>query len=125
MASVGRILRGWRRRWALHVAAAGLLAAALCLFGIYASWSVQTGSTLTGQAPPLQLPADMVVLAPDWSYALAAPTFDLGLLASDSKVEASASAQTLGVRTRVLGPQGAQTLWGLFLTSELECHGRL
>ena len=116
MAEMTRVWRRWRLSWAVHVALAGMLAAGLILYGVYAGWSARTGAASQLRAPALDLPGDMVVLAPDWSGWLAAPTFNLDQIITNRRVVYSTRAAVEAVRTTVLGPQGATTIWGFDFT---------
>jgi len=120
VADIVQVFRRWRLAWAVHAALAGMLAAGLLLYGVYSGWSARAGAASQLNAPVLHIPADMAVLAPEWSGTLATPSFDLSALTRDPWIQASASTIVLAVRNPALGPQGAVTIWGMDPAPELQ-----
>ncbi len=60
----------------------------------------------------LTLPSDLVVLAPEYAYLFEVPSYEVDRLANNWVATASTGLAE-AFRTTCLGPQGAQTLWGM------------
>lgn len=120
MVKAMRVLQRWRLSWAVHLALAGMLAAGLMLYGVYSSWSARAGAASELNAPALRIPGDMVVLAPEWSGVVAAPSLDLDAFTHDRLLQASAGEMVLATRTTALGPQGAVMIWGMNPSAALQ-----
>ncbi|MHB0885505.1 MAG: FtsX-like permease family protein [Bacillota bacterium] len=112
MAKWAKVFRRWRLAWAVHVALALMLAAGVVLYGVYAGWVTDIVSGYGARVQQLELPSDLVVLAPEYGNLFTVPSFEVDRLA-DNWVAMASTGFVEAFRTTCLGPQGAQTLWGM------------
>ncbi|MHB8928900.1 MAG: hypothetical protein ACYC9Q_14880 [Bacillota bacterium] len=112
MGEWAKVLRRWRLAWAVHLALALMLAAGVVLYGVYAGWVTDFASGYRAKVQDLVLPSDLAVLAPEYGDLFEVPSYEVDRLA-DNWVALASRAFAEAFRTTCLGPQGAQTLWGM------------